>query len=190
MAHFLPAPGLSVALLLTWLLLTDSLSPGQWLLGSVIALAVPPLIGAKSKMVHARQRLGTIFSLGVVVAIDIVKSNLELAVRIIGPESAVKPNYVWVPVELTHPIGQSMLAGIITLTPGTVSADITGGGQYLLVHAFDVPDEDALIPRSPVADLGSPTVCLRLIRCTSTCWRCWLLLALSNKARSSSKWLC
>ena len=78
MAHFLPAPGLSVALLLTWLLLTDSLSPGQWLLGSVIALAVPPLIGAKSKMVHARQRLGTILRLGVVVAIDIDAVQAEV----------------------------------------------------------------------------------------------------------------
>lgn len=146
MNRMLPAPGLSFALLIVWLLLSNSVSPGQILLGLVVAVAVPRLIGAQgTPWSRRRLRLSTTLALMARVAVDIVRSNLQLAVRILGPESAVRPAYVWVPVSLEHPVALSILAGIITLTPGTVSADIAPSGRHLLVHAFDVPDEDALI---------------------------------------------
>ena len=144
MNRFLPAPGLSFALLAVWLLLTNSFSPGQLLLGLTVALVVPRLLGANPAKTSFHGRLGIAARLMVRVAMDIVRSNVELAIRIIGPESAVKPGYVWVPVSLEHPVALSMLAGIITLTPGTVSADIAVSGRYLLVHAFDIPDAESL----------------------------------------------
>jgi multicomponent K+:H+ antiporter subunit E len=52
---------------------------------------------------------------------------------------------VRIPLDGTDPVGTAVLAGIITLTPGTLSVDTIDGGRTLLVHALDVADEDALV---------------------------------------------
>jgi len=83
--------------------------------------------------------------LGLVVLWDIVLSNIEVARRILGPEDAIKPAFVWVPLDLTDPHAIVSLAGIITMTPGTLSAELSPDRLHLLVHAFNVDDEAALI---------------------------------------------
>jgi multicomponent K+:H+ antiporter subunit E len=86
-----------------------------------------------------------IAKLGLVVLWDIVLSNIEVARRILGPESAIKPRFVWVPLALTDPHAILTLAGIITMTPGTLSAELSPDRRWLLIHAFNVGDEEALI---------------------------------------------
>ena len=49
------------------------------------------------------------------------------------------------PIDLQNPLAIEALAGIVTLTPGTLTADVTADRRYLLVHAFDVDDEAAVI---------------------------------------------
>ena len=86
-----------------------------------------------------------IVRLGLVVLWDIVLSNIEVARRILGPEEAIRPAFVWMPLELTDPHAIVSLAGIITMTPGTLSAELSPDRRHLLVHAFNVDDEPALI---------------------------------------------
>ncbi|HCQ57063.1 MAG TPA: Na+/H+ antiporter subunit E, partial [Sulfitobacter sp.] len=47
-------------------------------------------------------------------------------------------------LDLKEPEAITILAGTITLTPGTVSADLSDNGRYLLVHALDATDPDAV----------------------------------------------
>ena len=49
------------------------------------------------------------------------------------------------PLAIRDAHGVATLAGIITMTPGTLSADLTDDRRYLLVHAFNVDDEQALV---------------------------------------------
>ena len=74
---------------------------------------------------------------------DIVVSNVEVARRVLGPEAALRPVFVWVPLAIRAPHGIVALAGIITLTPGTLSSEITPDRRHLLVHALHCPDADA-----------------------------------------------
>jgi len=76
---------------------------------------------------------------------DIVTSNIEVARLILGRESAIRPDYVWVPLSLTDTHGIVVLAGIVTMTPGTLSADLSPDRSQLLVHAFNIDDPAALI---------------------------------------------
>ncbi len=48
-------------------------------------------------------------------------------------------------MELTDDLAISMLVSIITLTPGTCSADLSADRRTLLVHGLDVPDPQTLI---------------------------------------------
>jgi len=72
-------------------------------------------------------------------------ASIDIARRILGPERDLEPRFIWVPIDLQNPLAIEALAGIVTLTPGTLTADVTADRRYLLVHAFDVDDEAAVI---------------------------------------------
>jgi multicomponent K+:H+ antiporter subunit E len=76
---------------------------------------------------------------------DIVAANIVVARQVLGPLDRIRPAFVDVPLDLDDPFVATMLGGIVTLTPGTVSIDIDMERRILHVHALDVPDADALI---------------------------------------------
>lgn len=144
MRRLLPSPLLSAALLLVWLLLNDTLAPGQVLLGALLALALPLLTDRlRPERARLRRPLRAV-RLFLVVLVDIVLANIEVARRILGPESVLRPRFVWLPLDIRDPYGIAALAGIITLTPGTLSSDLSADRRYLLVHAFNCDDPAAL----------------------------------------------
>ena len=150
MKRLLPAPLLSVTLFVVWLLLNNTLDPAHVVLAALLAVVVPRFTdGLRPERPRMRRPLAVV-KLGLVVLWDIVLSNIEVARSILGPESAIRPAFLWMPLELTEPHALASLAGIITMTPGTLSAELTADRRYLLVHAFNVDDEAALIARMKV----------------------------------------
>ncbi|MBK9245833.1 MAG: Na+/H+ antiporter subunit E [Burkholderiales bacterium] len=145
MRRWLPAPLLSATLLAVWLLLNNTLDPAHVVLGALLAVVVPwftePLRPERPRL----RRPLVIVRLGLVVLWDIVLSNIEVARRILGPEAAIRPAFVWVPLDLADPHAIVSLAGIITMTPGTLSAELSADRRHLLVHAFNVDDEAGLV---------------------------------------------
>ncbi|MDP3547455.1 MAG: Na+/H+ antiporter subunit E, partial [Phreatobacter sp.] len=57
----------------------------------------------------------------------------------------LRSRYVTIPLDLTTPEAIAVLAGTITMTPGTVSADLSADGKALLVHCLDTDDPDATV---------------------------------------------
>lgn len=145
MRRLLPSPLLSLALLVVWLLLNNTLAPGQVLLGALLALGLPLLTDRLRPERTRMRRPLRAARLLLVVLLDIVLANFEVARRILGPEAALRPRFVWLPLDIRDPYGIAALAGIITLTPGTVSSDLSADRQYLLVHAFHCDDPAALV---------------------------------------------
>jgi multicomponent K+:H+ antiporter subunit E len=138
-----PAPLLSAALFIAWLMLNQSASAGHLLLAAVLALVVPQLSASMFADSPRTGRWATLASLAGTVLVDIVKANIAVARLILGPERRIQPRFVWVPLAIRDPRGLVALAGIVTLTPGTLSADFSDDRRHLLVHAFDVDDEAA-----------------------------------------------
>jgi len=145
MKRLFPTPLLSLTLFLAWLMMNQSLSAGNVVLALIFALALPRIFGDFQVAQPRIRRPAVIVRLAFVVGYDIVMSNIEVARRILGPESRIHPRFVWVPLDIRDPHGIAALAGIITMTPGTLSSDLTDDRSHLLVHAFNVDDEQALI---------------------------------------------
>ena len=141
--RLLPSPLLSAMLFLAWLMLNESASPGHLLLAAGLALVLPwstrRVRPEQPRLRHARTALRL---LGRVLT-DIVVSNVEVARRVLGPEAVLRPVFVWVPLAIRDPHGLVALAGIVTLTPGTLSSEITADRRHLLVHALHCPDDAA-----------------------------------------------
>lgn len=145
MKRLIPSPWLSAVLFLAWPLLNQSWSLAHLMLGAALALLIPWLTQALRPQRPVLRHPATVARLALVVLWDIVVSNIEVARRILGPEARIQPRFVWLPLTLTDPHGIVTLAGIITLTPGTLSSELTEDRRHLLIHAFNVEDETALI---------------------------------------------
>jgi multicomponent K+:H+ antiporter subunit E len=141
----LPAPLLSLVLWILWSVLNSSWSPGHLALGLGIAVAVPSFTGGLWPEKPRLKKPWVLLRLVLTVLWDVVVSNIEVARRILGPESHIKPAFVWVSLSIQDPHGMVALACIITMTPGTLSADLSDDRRHLLVHAFNVIDAAALI---------------------------------------------
>lgn len=146
MRRIVPHPIVSLLLWAVWLALNSTLAPAHLLLGTLLAVALPLLLrGWINEPRAAQRRPGTLIRLAGVVLRDIVVSNIEVARRVVGPEAAIRPAFVQVPLALADPRGISALAAIITLTPGTLTADVAADQSYLTVHALHVEDAAALV---------------------------------------------
>lgn len=141
----LPAPLLSATLFAAWLMMNQSASAGNIVLAAMFAVGLPLTFGGFRVDPPRIRHPGKIVRLGLIVLYDIVMSNIEVARRILGPESRIHPRFVWVPLDIRDPHGIAALAGIITMTPGTLSSDLTDDRRHLLVHALNVDDEAELI---------------------------------------------
>jgi len=79
----------------------------------------------------------------------ILQSNLKLAWLVLGTifnrRKKLQPGIVAVPLEITGPFERTLLASVITLTPGTISVDLgqRDGQDVLYVHAIDLADPEA-----------------------------------------------
>ncbi len=138
-----PAPLLSAVLALTWLMLNESASVGNLLLAAVLALLLPWLVRRLLGPGPQIRSWRTVWRLAGVMLFDIAKSNVHVARRVLGPEEQMQPRFVWVPLEIRSPHGIVALASIITLTPGTVSGELSDDHRWLLVHALHCPGAEA-----------------------------------------------
>ncbi|MGE0312243.1 MAG: Na+/H+ antiporter subunit E [Lautropia sp.] len=145
MRTLLPSPLLSLALLLSWPVLNQSWTLGQWLLGGLLAIAIPYASRGLRDSRPTLHRPATILRLVAVFLWDIVVANVEVARRILGPEARIHPRFVWVPLDLKDPHGIVTLACIISMTPGSLSADLAEDRRHLLVHLLSETDEAAAI---------------------------------------------
>lgn len=148
MKRLLPHPGLSAMLLIVWLLMANSITVGGIVLGSLFALILPkftePFWPDRPRMRFRR----AFWAYLAIVLFDIVAANFQVAWLILFRRNRdLRARWLVVPVELTTPEAITMLAGTISLTPGTVSSDVSADGRYLLVHALDVADEAAEVAR-------------------------------------------
>jgi len=146
MKRLFPAPWLSLVLLALWLVLNLSISLGQVLLGALLAFLAPLLMSPLRPLTVKISRPGTILKLILRVGVDVVTSNLNVAVNVwrLGskpPRSA----FVEIPLDLRDAHGLAGLAIICSVIPGTVWSELALDRSILLMHVFDLEDEALFI---------------------------------------------
>ena len=145
LARWLPHPLFSVLLAVIWLLLAASWSPGNILLAVLAGWGLPFLTSELwPRRTPLARPLGMVRYV-VTVLYDIVVANVVVALLILGPQRRLRPGFVVYPLTLEDRLAITVLANTISLTPGTVSADVSLTRRALLIHALDVEDEQALI---------------------------------------------
>lgn len=144
MHRLVPHPILSLVLAAIWLLLVNSASAGQILLGLLLGWGIPLFtrpFWPDSVRIH--RPLALIRFIGVVLY-DILMANLTVAGLVLG-RPRLRPAFVVLPLRLKSELAISLLANTICLTPGTVSARLSADRSELLVHVLDAADPQAVV---------------------------------------------
>jgi len=134
-----------VLLFVVWLLLTNNFSVGNILLATFLAWGIPFLIsGLQSETSRVKKPLKAAQYLFILLW-DIIISNVVVARQVLGNTHHLQPGFLAIPLDLTDPLPITLLASTISLTPGTVSTEVSADLKTLYVHALNVDDEQALI---------------------------------------------
>ncbi|WP_010322299.1 Na+/H+ antiporter subunit E [Marinobacterium stanieri] len=144
-SFWLPMPLHSLLLFVAWLLLNNSVEPGHLVLAAFLAWTIP-LLCAPLKTDQPRV-LKPLLAARYVLRVlgDIVTANIDVAILVLGPMRKLQPGFIAIPLDLKEDLPITVLASTISLTPGTVSAEVSEDQKWLYIHALHITDEQALI---------------------------------------------
>ncbi len=141
-----PHPLLSLVLAVVWVLLLNDFSIGNFVFGLILGIAIAKI---SSPYWPGRPKIRNplaIMEYGLVVLWDIVVSNVQVAYLVLFRRSeSLRSRFITIPLDLKSPEAIAVLAGTITMTPGTVSSDLSADGRSLLVHCLETDDPEGMV---------------------------------------------
>ena len=144
--RLLPHPWLTVVLAVLWMLLANDVSAGSLLLGAALGGAIAFFVGEGLWLTPVRfGRPWLLLRLAAHVLVDIVVANVQVALLVLGPTRRLRPAFIHVPLDGTHEIALTALISIVSLSPGTLCAELSDDRTRLTVHVLDLRDEAALV---------------------------------------------
>lgn len=145
MKRILPHPILSILLVVVWCLLVNKITVGNLILGSILGLVIPFITQPYWTHSPKVKKPFSILAYVLIVLWDIVVANVVVAWTILTkPNDKIRSAWVVVPLDLKTPEAITVLAGTITLTPGTVTSLVSADAKALLVHTLDTDNPDAI----------------------------------------------
>ena len=135
---------INILLALLWVAVTGSFNLPNLILGFVLGAVglflIREQVGTRSYLGRVRR----VASLILLFHYELVKSAVKVAWIALQPKMPLNPGIVAYPLRLDRDFEITLLANLITLTPGTLSLDVSPDRRFLYIHAIDVPDPDAL----------------------------------------------
>ena len=128
----LPHPLLTLLLIMVWQMLVNKLTLGNLVLGAILGVIIPLVTAPYWPNRPKLRSLPRIVEYILIVLWDICVANVQVAYVILFKSNAnTHPAWVSIPLELRTPEAITVLAGTITMTPGTVSSDVSADGRSL-----------------------------------------------------------
>jgi len=142
--RWFPHPVLTLVLIGLWLSLNNSVSPGNVLVAIVLGGLIPAYTANFWPDRPKLRAPGTVVVFLVIFIWDVIVANLQVAYLVLfrSPQS-LRTHWICIPLDLRQPEAITILCGTISLTPGTISSDLSADGKSLLVHCLDVENPAA-----------------------------------------------
>jgi multicomponent Na+:H+ antiporter subunit E len=131
---------LSLMLAIIWAAITGSASIHNLVFGFLLSTAALWIVRGEINATGYLPRLGRIFSLLILFLKELGLSAWKVAVMVLSPKMDLKPGIFAFPLTVDRDFEITLLANLITLTPGTLSVDVSKDRKILYVHAIDCSD--------------------------------------------------
>jgi multicomponent Na+:H+ antiporter subunit E len=134
---------ISILMAVIWATVSGSFTLVNLLFGFVISILTLYLLRERFVGRDYTSRTRRILSLVLLFLIELAKSAWKVATLVLQPKMDLKPGIFAYPLTVKSDWEISLLANLITLTPGTLSVDVSEDRQTLYVHALDCSDVEA-----------------------------------------------
>jgi multicomponent Na+:H+ antiporter subunit E len=135
----------NVGLAVLWAGLTGRLTASSLLTGFVLGYGVLLVVQGPLAVARVLDRVQHAASLLLFFAWELVLANLRVAWDVVTPRHRMRPGVVAVPLNARTDVEITMLANMVSLTPGTLSLDVSDDRKVLYVHAMYVLDRGRLV---------------------------------------------
>lgn len=138
---------LVVVLSLIWAAVTGTFTMMSLLLGAAIGVVAALLIRDQVDRPHIARRLWRIIGLALLFIYELIISAWRVAVLVASPnmKARVRPAIIAYPLSVETDREITLLAMMITLTPGTLSIDVAEDRSVLYIHALEMTDREETI---------------------------------------------
>lgn len=134
----------NILLAIAWALITDDFSTTNLVVGLVLGYGILWLMRPAIKDSRYLTKVPTVIGFIFYFLKELWIANLRMVYHVLTPHDSMSPGVVAVPLEEASDVELTLLANFITLTPGTLSVDISEDRRYLYVHAVDCHDPEAV----------------------------------------------
>ena len=141
---------INLLMAIVWAAITGSASLHNLIFGFVLSTLTLGLIREQINGTGYVRRMVRITSLAWLFFVELAKSAWKVAVMVVKPNLDIKPGIFAYPLTVTRDFEITLLANLITLTPGTLSVDVSDDRKTLYVHAIDCADPEGA--RRDIAD--------------------------------------
>ncbi|MGM0479714.1 MAG: Na+/H+ antiporter subunit E [Bacteroidota bacterium] len=136
---------LNIMLTIVWVFLTGSLATVNFIFGFLLSFLVLWIVSRNERSQKyyriAPRLVGFLFYF----LYALIKANIQVAADVVTPKFYMTPGIVRYPLEAETNLEITFLANVISLTPGTLSLDVSEDRKVLYIHAMYVEDKEAFI---------------------------------------------
>lgn len=136
---------LSVFLGLMWLVLSGEYTVINFILGMFLSFIIILYSGSFFGFSFKFRHIPKIILLFLFFLKELFKANIRVTFEIVSPPLRMKPGIVKIPLELENDFQITLLANLLTLTPGTLTLDISDDKKFIFIHAMYIEDRDNFV---------------------------------------------
>lgn len=135
----------NLLLSLIWVALTGNFTVSNFFFGFILSFIILWLISKNRRENKYFRRGPKLIAFIFFFLYELIKANLQVAYDVITPRFYMKPGIIKIPLTAASDLEITLLANLITLTPGTLSLDVSDDKKVLYVHAMYVKDREEFI---------------------------------------------
>jgi multicomponent Na+:H+ antiporter subunit E len=140
----------NILLALAWLALTGVFTPGNLLVGFVLSYVI---LRFAQRALGPSPYFGKVFDVIRLVLFflyELIASSLRVAHDVLTPTHYMRPGVIAILLEMESDEEITLVANLISLTPGTLSLDVSADKRTLYIHAMYIDDEDLDVFRQKI----------------------------------------
>lgn len=136
---------INIIIAAVWMLLQETLTWESFIVGYFIGVAVLYFTARRMDSPLYTRPLVAFMKLSVVFFVEVVKSSVRVAYLVLHPRLPVSPGLITVPLDVKSDEAITMLAGLISMTPGSLSVEVSDDRAFLYVHALEADDPEGSV---------------------------------------------
>ncbi|WP_173916068.1 Na+/H+ antiporter subunit E [Halobacillus sp. Marseille-Q1614] len=136
---------LNIIVAFMWMFLSETYTFTTFLVGYIIGIALLYVMKRFIPGSFYMKRVISIIKLLLLFIRELILSNIDIIKMVYKPKIDVQPGIFRLPIELNNNWEITLLANLISLTPGTLTLEVSEDLSTLYIHAMDIPDIEASV---------------------------------------------